>query len=510
MVLMDLLKPPGREKKMSGSITTRGRFGPLVLLSLFAAAAACGPAAGDASSVEALRRMGKAFTSIADSSLPAVVGVKAESRPVEYSRPGQRQWPFGDPFDRFDDDFFDHFFRRQPRRRQPGRGYHQIAQGSGFIISADGYVLTNNHLVGDADKVMVKLADDRDFEAKVIGTDPQSDVAVIKIDGEAFPSLKLADSARLEVGEWVLAIGNPFGLSQTVTAGIVSAKGRSNVGLADFEDFIQTDAAINPGNSGGPLLNLDGEVVGINTAIVSRSGGNMGIGFAIPINMARNIFEQLIEAGTVERGFLGVVIQDLTGELAKSFGLPEDTRGVLVPEVMEDSAAEEAGLKRNDIIVELNGEPVEKADVLRNSVAMQKPGTEVDVVVLREGRRKTFTVKLGRRPGQAAAVAENELLDKLGFGVQDLTDELAGRLGYGDLTGVVVSSVEMDSPADRAGLSAGTLIMEVNRRPVDGVEQFHDAIGRAAEGGSILLLVRDRNYTRFVVLTVPPAERGRE
>jgi len=490
--------------KASLNNTLPRSFLPLCLLGAFLM---CPPAAAeDSSSVHALRQMGKAFASIADKSLPAVVGIKAESR-VEQSRsynpPGLRRWPFGDPFDQFDDDFFDYFFRRQPRRRQPGRGYQQIAQGSGFIISPDGYVLTNNHLVGGADKVMVKLGDDREFEASVIGTDPQSDVAVVKVEGEVFPALKLADSDKLEVGEWVLAIGNPFGLSHTVTAGIVSAKGRSNVGLADFEDFIQTDAAINPGNSGGPLLNLDGEVVGINTAIVSRSGGNMGIGFAIPINMARGIYEQLIEGGTVERGFLGVVIQDLTGELAGSFGLDEHTRGVLIPEVLEDSAAEKAGLRRNDIIVELNGQPVEKADVLRNAIAMEKPGTRVELVVLRDGKRKTFTVELGQRPGRKAAGAEGEFMDSLGFNVQDLTDELADRFGYGDLTGVIVSSVEMGSPADRAGLSAGTLIMEVNRKPVSDAGQFYEQLGQAAETGSVLLLVRDGNYTRFVVLAVP-------
>jgi len=258
---------------------------PLVLLILIALQPAF---AEDTNSVETLRRIGKTFTKIAGKASPAVVGVKAEKTITYY--PTIPDWPFGDTFDPFNDDFFDRFFRRRsPRERSPERKYQQVAQGSGFIISPDGYILTSNHLVGEADKVTVKLGEDPLVEAKVVGRDPDSDVAVIKIEGNDLACLELADSDALEVGEWVLAIGNPFGLSHTVTAGIVSAKGRSGFRLATYEDFIQTDAAINPGNSGGPLLNLDGKVVGINTFIISRSGGNMGIGFAIPINMAKAV-----------------------------------------------------------------------------------------------------------------------------------------------------------------------------------------------------------------------------
>ncbi|MHC4076190.1 MAG: trypsin-like peptidase domain-containing protein, partial [Planctomycetota bacterium] len=290
-------------------------------------------AAQDSESIATLRRMGDAFAQIADKASPAVVGIKAETK-VAQGPFGLREWPF----DPFGDDFFDHFFRRQrPRRRSP-QHRKQVSQGSGFIISPDGYILTNNHLVGKTEKIMVKLADDKEYEGKLIGADPDSDVAVIKIEAEDLKCLELADSDKLKVGEWVIAIGNPFGFSHTVTAGIVSAKGRSGVGLAAYEDFIQTDAAINPGNSGGPLLNLDGEVVGINTAIISRSGGNMGIGLAIPVNMAKGIYEQLIESGTVARGFLGVNIQSLTADLAESLGLERETKGVIIPEVMKDSA----------------------------------------------------------------------------------------------------------------------------------------------------------------------------
>lgn len=304
------------------------------------------PALGqDETGVDTLRGMGKAFAKIAEKASPAVVGIKAE-KTVMQEYPGTREWPFDEPFDPFNDDLFDFFFRRRsPNRRSPQRKYRQMAQGSGFIVSPDGHILTSNHLVGEADEdgVKVKLADGRELEGKIIGTDPDSDIAVVKIEAENLSFLELADSDTLEVGEWVLAIGNPFGLSHTVTAGIVSAKSRSGFRLAKFEDFIQTDAAINRGNSGGPLLNLDGKAVGVNTAIIGP-GTNIGIGLAIPINMAKSIYEQLVDTGKVVRGFLGVTIQDLTPKLADSFGL-KDSKGVLIPEVHKGSAAEKAGIK---------------------------------------------------------------------------------------------------------------------------------------------------------------------
>ncbi|MHC4753414.1 MAG: S1C family serine protease [Planctomycetota bacterium] len=338
--------------------------------------------AQDTDSIAALRQMGKAFASIAEKASPAVVSVKAE-RTVTRENPTYRDWPFGDPFQ---DDFFDYFFRRRSPQRSPQQRYRQprTAQGSGFIISSDGYILTNNHMVEGADKVVVELADGQKFTAtaKDIKTDPDTDVAVVKIDAKDLAYLELADSDTLEVGEWVLAIGNPLGLSHTVTAGIVSATSRSGFGLANLENFIQTDAAINFGNSGGPLINLDGKVVGINTAIAG-STGNIGIGFAIPINMAKHAYTQLIESGTVERGFLGVLPQDLDPEMAEAFGL-KNGKGVLIPEVTKDSAADKAGLKHNDIILEIDGESVESADGFRNRIAMFKPGTTIKLVVWRD------------------------------------------------------------------------------------------------------------------------------
>jgi len=461
--------------------------------------------AQDSNSIAALKQMGKAFASVAEAASPAVVAIKAE-RTVALRYYGYES-PYGDRFDPFSDDFFDFFFRRRspsPRQRSPRtpqRKQVTMAQASGFIISPDGYILTNNHLVGDAEKVLVELADSRKFTAIKTGTDPDSDIAVLKIDANDLKYLKLADSDALEVGEWVLAIGNPLGLSHTVTAGIVSAKGRSGFGLAMFENFIQTDAAINFGNSGGPLINLDGEVVGINTAIVGGSG-NIGIGFAIPINMAKHVYGLLKKGEKIERGLLGVIPHDMDAAMAEAFGL-KDNKGVLLSEVEEGSAAEKAGLKHNDVILEFNGQPVEAANELRNRIAMLKPGTKVKIVIWRDGKRKTLTAELAKRdsvkakPGDAPA----EALDELGFSVRDLSEELAQRYGYEGQLGVIVSSVEPGSLAGRAGIAPGMLIKEVNRTQVKNTKDFNEAIKSAKEKGTAVLLVKRDVDSFFVLLT---------
>ncbi|MBW8000535.1 MAG: DegQ family serine endoprotease [Planctomycetes bacterium] len=463
------------------------------------------PAIGqDTESISALRQMGKAFSSIAEKTSPAVVWITAEKT---IPRGGGRRSPFGDGMDPFDDDFFDFFFGRpSPKRQRPRKEKErkQTAMGSGFIVSPDGYVLTNNHVVEDATEITVRLADDREFKAELVGTDPASEVAVLKIvNDEDFTILELADSDELEVGEWVLAIGNPFGLSHTVTAGIVSAKGRSGLGLAEYENFIQTDAAINRGNSGGPLINLDGKVVGINTAIIGAQG-NVGIGLAVPINMAKNVYEQLVDSGKVVRGFMGVVIQDLTPKLAKSFDLDENTKGVLIPKVSKDSAAEKAGMKKGDIVVELDGKAVDKANTFRQKVSMLKPGTKVDVVVLRDGKRKTITIELGERPSkEVASAVESKILDKLGISVQNLTKELAENMGYEDAEGVVVTEVEPGSKAESAGINRGTLIIEVNRKAVKNTKAFKKAIEPAIKKGSVVLLLYNGRSSWYVVLEFP-------
>jgi len=414
--------------------------------------------AEDQQSIATLRQMGKAFASIAEKASPAVVGIRAEK--VVTSRARSREMPFGSPFD---EDLFEYFFRRRSPREYERPESKQVAQGSGFIV-------------------------------------PETDVAVIKIDGEDLPYVKWADSDALEVGEWVIAIGNPFGLSHTVTAGIVSAKGRSRIGVADYEDFIQTDAAINFGNSGGPLLNLDGQAVGMNTAIIGP-GGNVGIGLAIPSNMAKVIYTKLKESGKVVRGFLGVIIQDLDPDMAESFGA-EDTKGVLVSDVTEDSAAEKAGLRAGDVVVELEGEPVASANELSNRVAMYKPGTKVELVIVRSGKRKTVTAKLDKRPegGPTAGGGRVETQEQLGLSVQTLTKDLAEDLGYDDLEGVVVTEVEPDSAAAEKGIRPGTVIMEVDRDVVRNVKEFNEAIQKAQKKGKALLRIRSEGYTRFIIL----------
>lgn len=446
-------------------------------------------------SVAALRQMGKAFTAIAEKASPAVVSLKAVST-VTRDSSRYYYWPF-------DEDPFDFWFGpRSPRERTPQRRSRQqpvTAMGSGFIISPDGYILTNNHMVGDAKKVEIELTDGRKFTAKIIGTDPVSDVAVVKIDAENLPHLELADSDALEVGEWVLAIGNPLGLSHTVTAGIVSAKGRS-VNLAEIENFIQTDAAINRGNSGGPLLNLDGKVVGINTAIVGATG-NIGIGFAIPINMAKHAYKQLREGKSVERGFIGVQLGELDPEMAASLGLPEDTKGVTVSMVVPDSPAEKAGLKVYDVIVEFEGQGVDKRNEFINRVSMLEPGTKVKLVVLRDGKRKPFDVTLGTRPPseELSGGAPEDSFEELGFSVDNLTKEMAERLGYEALSGVVVTEVDPGSQAAEIGLAPGMLIRQVNRREVKNTREFNEAIDKARDKGSALLLVQ-RDRSTFLAL----------
>jgi len=466
--------------------------------------------AEDTNSVATLRQMGRAFAQIAEKASPAVVAIRAERTVTQqyYTIP---DWPFGDGFDPFGDDFFDRFFQRRSRpRRSPQRQQKsvQTAQASGFLISPDGYILTNNHLVGGADKVLVKIAGhSTEMEAKLIGTDAATDVAVVKIEGNDFPHLKLADSDKLQVGEWVIAIGNPFGLSHTVTAGIVSAKGRSGLRLSSeeisYQDFIQTDAAINYGNSGGPLIDLDGNVVGINTAIIGP-GGNIGIGFAIPINLAKSVQKQLIDTGKVVRGWVGIAMMQLTPELAEGLGLDKNTKGVAVSQVIEGSPAEEAGIKHNDVIVEFEGEPVENDNEFRNRVAMLKPGTKVKLVVLQDGKRKTFTIKLAERPSEdKIAAAKSQTIEKLGLTVQNLTDDLAERLGYERLTGVVVTQVEPGSQAEANGIKDGMLIMEVNRESVANTKEFNKAVEKAGKDRSILLLITDGRYARYVILKLP-------
>ena len=448
--------------------------------------------------LELLRQTSEAFSSVAAKAVPAVVFIKVE-RTIETGSMTGPGTPFGfnDPFGFFGDEFYDRFLRG--RRPSQPREYRQTGQGSGFIIGDDGYILTNNHVVGEADVITVKLHDGREFKAELVGTDEKSDVAVIRIDGENLPTMPLGDSDNIKVGEWVIAIGNPFGLAETLTSGIVSAKGRSTVGINDYEDFIQTDAAINPGNSGGPLINTKGEAVGINTAIFSNSGGNMGIGFAIPINMARTIKDQLVKTGKVTRGQLGVMIGEVTQDLADYFEI-DSTKGAMVSEILEGSAAEKAGLKVGDIILKIDGREVEGIGDVRNTIAMAAPGSQVRLLVHRDGKERTITVRIAELSEKQALADSSKLDQKLGLTVEDLTEEASRYYGLRSNDGVLVASVDPDSAAYRGGIRPGMIILSVNRKKVDSVEQFNAALRDSVESKKVLLLVRAQRHTQFVVL----------
>lgn len=458
--------------------------------------------------IESLRQTSKAFAEVARKVSPSVVLIQ-----VEGDSKGTKQTPFGFPFGEgegwpFGDDLFKRFFGDKfpdfPQFKMPRDQRPVVNQGSGFVFATQNgltYILTNNHVVEGAGRISVQFLDGREFEAKIKGTDPKSDIAVIEIEAAGMPALKPGDYSQLEVGEWVVAIGNPFGLSHTLTVGVVSAKGRTALGINDYEDFIQTDAAINPGNSGGPLVNLDGEVIGINTAIFSRSGGYMGIGFAIPVNLAERVANQLIERGEVVRGYLGIVIQPLTPDLAKSFDL-ENERGVLIAQIMDKSPAARAGLKVGDIIVSYQGRPVSDVGDFRNQVALAQPGSKVNFVIFRDGKSRNITVSIEKlSDGKLAAQGSAQYTEKLGLTVQTATADLARQFDVKPGEGVIVTEVEPGSIAAMAGISRGAVILEVNRKPVNSSTEFKQAIKKISANKQILLLIRENDGARYVVLS---------
>ena len=382
----------------------------------------------------------------------------------------------------------------------PHGGPEQQGVGSGFVISADGYILTNNHVVHEATEIKVKLADGKEYDAKVVGRDLKTDLALLKAEGASgLHALQLGDSDFLKVGNWVVAVGSPFGLEQTVTAGIVSAKGRV-IGSGPYDNFIQTDASINPGNSGGPLLNMEGEVVGINTAIFSQSGGNVGIGFAIPVNMAKEIAPQLKEKGHVTRGWLGVGIQKITPELATSFGLKEE-KGALVSQVVKSGPADKGGLETGDVIVEFDGKKISDSNELPRMVASIPIGKAVSVKVLRAGSLVDREVKIGEMEEQKEEVASVSTRKPLGMSVQNITPEIAKGLGLKSETGILVARVVPGSPAAKANIRSGDVIQQVNKKPVKDVEDFKQQIENAKDQETILLLIQRGESTLFAALT---------
>ncbi|MBL7114177.1 MAG: DegQ family serine endoprotease [Kiritimatiellae bacterium] len=451
--------------------------------------------------VQILKETGSAFTTIAKKAIAAVVFIEVE-KDVASGMSGHHG-TYNNPFEFFGEEFFERYFGQPHPPRQP-RHYRQMGQGSGFLISKDGDILTNNHVVGDADRITVTLHDGRKFQAEKVGSDAKSEVAVIRIKGDDFPFLTLGDSDVLEIGEWVIAVGNPFGLTETVTAGIVSAKGRSNIGIADYENFIQTDAAINPGNSGGPLLNIRGEVIGVNTAIYSQSGGYMGIGFAIPINMARSIKDQLLTNGKVVRGYLGVYIQTVDKDMASSFGL-DAAEGILISQVMEDSAAEKSGLKEGDIITHVDGKKVKETGTFRNSIAALSPGTEVKLTLFRDRKKKTIKAVTGELPGEEPEATETaaDTTEKIGLSVTELTPEIARQLRLDQETkGVLITEVKLGGAAWNAGLRQGMLVTSVNRQNIDTLESFNQALADASDAEVILLKITDGRGSRYVTVRV--------
>lgn len=475
----------------------------ILILFLVVAAAIVGTPSWSAedSGIANLRQTSKAFAAVAKQVSPSVVFIKVES-----VQKGVQSSPFTSPFG---DDLFKRFFgdRFPGIPEQPETERRVVGQGSGFVFAVEkgllsdkSYILTNNHVVNGAEKIRVTFQDGSEFDAKVAGADPKSDIAILEIKDDSHPALTLGDSSKLEVGEWVIALGNPFGLSHTLTVGVVSGKDRSGLGINDYEDFIQTDAAINPGNSGGPLLNLDGEVVGINTAIFSRSGGYMGIGFAIPVSLAKNVADQLIDRGEVTRGYLGIVIQTMTPELAESFDIKE-TKGILVAQVSEDSPAQQAGLKVGDLIVQYQGKAVSEISDFRNRVAMTPPKTQAALTIIRNGKRKNLSVKIGNLEDMPKlAESSVQKTDELGLTVQTITPELAQQFDATSGEGVVVTAVERGSVAALAGIRTGTVILQVNRMAVNSGEDFKQAVAKSRKDKRVLLLLTDRGMQRYVVL----------
>jgi serine protease Do len=440
--------------------------------------------------IETLTKTGQAMAEVAAAVKPAVVNISSTHTVKSQVSPH--------PF--LNDPMFRKFFGEEFGGAEKPKELKKASLGSGVIVDEDGYILTNSHVVKDADEIKIKLSDKREFKGKVIGMDPKTDLAIIKIEARNLPVLRMGDSGKMRVGETVIAIGNPFGLNQTVTSGIVSAVGRANVGIADYEDFIQTDAAINPGNSGGALVNVRGELIGINTAIFSTSGGYQGIGFAVPSNMAKTVMNSLIKNGKVVRGWLGVAIQPVTADLAKQFGLREE-KGVLVGDVTEGSPAEKAGILRGDVIVEYDGKEVADPAGLRNMVAGTFPDSKVSMKVLRDGKPETITITVAELPAsiQKTAMDFDNLLK--GVQVQDVTPEIRNKLNIPKrAAGVIVTGMQEGSAAEGV-LTQGDMILEINRKKIESLKDYETVVSGIKSGENILVLIFRNGSTIYLTLS---------
>jgi serine protease Do len=414
----------------------------------------------------------------------------------------QRGFSFKSPFGGSENDPFEEFFKKF-FGDIPEQEFRQRGLGSGFIISEDGFIVTNNHVIDRAEDIDVILEDSEKYKAKIIGRDPKTDLALLKIEPKGkLPAATFGDSDKFQIGDWVIAIGNPFGLGHTVTAGIISAKGRV-LGFGNYDDFIQTDAPINPGNSGGPLFNLKGEVVGVNTAIVA---GGQGIGFAIPINMAKNVVEQIKDKGKVVRGWLGVLAQQVTPEIAESMKLKE-VKGALVSDVTPNGPADKAGIKRGDIIVELNGNKIQSVSQLTSTIALTSPGAEVKLKVIREGEEKEVTVIIGELPENTGTQpteqkAQGETEQKLGLTVDDINSEIASRLNLEDEQGVIITNVAPGSIAADSGFMPGDVVLEINRKAIRNIDDYQGALQSLEKGKSALFLVKRGENTIYLAVKI--------
>lgn len=463
-------------------------------LSVFFVAALIFTPVSEARSTQDLTGSPGSFSSLVKDASPSVVYISTVKIIRSRGRGLQRfQAPLNpdDPFR----DFFEHFFGdRMPH------DFRQKSLGSGFIIDKDGYVLTNNHVVEMTDEIKVRLADGKEFIAKIVGRDPKTDLALIHIDADIpLKPLKLGNSDKLEVGDWVIAIGNPFGLGNSVTAGIVSAKYR-HIGAGAYDNFIQTDAPINPGNSGGPLLNTKGEVIGINSAIVTRSGGSVGIGFAIPVNMAKDLLPQL-KKGKVVRGWLGVMVQKITPELRKILGLKNDN-GALVADVSDGGPAEKAGIKRGDVIVSFDGKKIKEMNNLPYIVASTQVGKKVKISIIRKGREESRYVKVGELQEKKAVQMTSEVRPNLGMIVEEITPELKRRFGLAESSGVAVVQVEQGSSSAEAGLRSGDIILEVHYMPIRNIDQFTKKMSTYKKGDTILFLIKRQDAVIYLTLHI--------